>query len=86
MSLIAYTDALLKCFHDRRVEPAQRLVGGRFGWAVHKYPIKDGISIQQMMLADFARASVLGKALFQQKSVGDVHFYELQDPKTWGKP
>ena len=30
-----------------RVEPVRRMVAGRFGWAVHRFPIKGGISLQR---------------------------------------
>lgn len=30
--------------HVPRVEPVKRWVGGRFGWAYHRFPIKGGIS------------------------------------------
>ena len=33
------------CLNDQKtVEPIQRLVGGRFGFAFHRFPIKGGIS------------------------------------------
>lgn len=29
---------------EKRVEPVRRMVGGRFGWAFHRFPIKGGIT------------------------------------------
>lgn len=26
------------------IEPKKRLVGGRYGWAVHRFPIKGGVT------------------------------------------
>lgn len=46
--LIEGDAALLPC-----VEPEQRMVGGKFGWADHRFPIKGGIS----------RLAVLGKVM-----------------------
>ncbi|CDN87341.1 hypothetical protein BN948_01763 [Hydrogenophaga intermedia] len=37
---------------QRCVEPQRRMVGGRFGWAVHRFPIKGGISLQHAMNID----------------------------------
>lgn len=34
---------LVKC-----VEPKKRMVGGRFGWAVHRFPIKGGVTVAVM--------------------------------------
>ena len=31
------------------VEPKKRWVGGKYGWAMHRFPIKDGITLQEMM-------------------------------------
>lgn len=31
---------LIKC-----VEPEKRMVGGRYGWAVHRFPIKGGVTL-----------------------------------------
>lgn len=31
-------------WNSRCVEPVQRKVGGRFGFAFHRFPIKDGIT------------------------------------------
>lgn len=38
----------------KRVEPEQRLVGGRFGWAYHRFPIKGGISPREVMEKNIA--------------------------------
>jgi hypothetical protein len=36
------------------VEPQRRLVGGRFGWAVHRFPIKGGITSLEAARISFA--------------------------------
>lgn len=38
---------VIPCRLAANVEPARRLVGGRFGWAVHRFPIKGGITMHE---------------------------------------
>jgi hypothetical protein len=38
---------LLTDLRERKVEPRKRMVGGRFGWAVHRFPIKGGITAME---------------------------------------
>lgn len=38
--------------HSKCIEPRKRMVGGVWGWASHKYPIKGGISHRLAMIAD----------------------------------
>lgn len=33
---------------NKCVEPEKRWVGGQYGWAVHRFPIKGGITKQEM--------------------------------------
>lgn len=37
---------------QRMVEPVKRMVGGRYGWAVHRFPIKGGITLSQVWAKD----------------------------------
>jgi hypothetical protein len=32
----------------KNVEPVKRMVGGKFGWAVHRFPINGGITIAEI--------------------------------------
>lgn len=34
------------------IEPQKRMVGGQYGWARHRFPIKGGISPRQAMMHD----------------------------------
>jgi hypothetical protein len=45
------------------VEPRKRLVGGKFGWAIHRFPIKGGISLQRAMSQSLAENLVRPNAL-----------------------
>lgn len=51
----------------KRVEPEQRLVGGRFGWAIHRFPIKNGISLQELWMRNIRDNNVLLKQLAGSK-------------------
>lgn len=46
-------------FRRRCIEPRRRLVGGSFGWAVHRFEIKGGISWRDVMLEDARRPNPL---------------------------
>jgi hypothetical protein len=48
---------------DKRVEPQQRLVGGRFGYAIHRFPIKGGISMLDLMAANITSNNALYKRM-----------------------
>lgn len=41
---------------SRCVEPAKRMVGGRFGWAVHRFPIKGGKTMRETITKDWGAA------------------------------
>lgn len=36
----------------KSIEPQKRMVGGQYGWARHRFPIKDGISPREAMMQD----------------------------------
>ena len=40
---------LIDEFQSKRVEPKPRMVGGKFGYAFHKYPIKNGVSWEDLI-------------------------------------
>lgn len=39
-------------FSSKCVEPVKRLCAGRYGWAVHRFPIKGGKSLADTFLMD----------------------------------
>lgn len=43
------------------VEPQKRLRGGSFGWAIHRFQIKGGITLPEMMRRDLSEPSLLGR-------------------------
>lgn len=55
----AFEDTL----HSKRVEPKQRLVGGKFGYAFHRYPIKGGISMLDATLESIGKTNALYRKL-----------------------
>lgn len=61
------TDAFLSAMHSKRVEPVKRLVGGRYGWAIHRFPIKGGISLQEVLARNICANNSLYKALLRVK-------------------
>ena len=63
-------DVIHKTLHGSRVEPKQRWVGGRFGWAIHRFPIKGGITLTEVMLRNFSEANSLLKRFPEQGSNG----------------
>ena len=46
-------------FHDllnsKTIEPQKRLRGGSYGWADHRFPIKDGISLREALMRDICQ-------------------------------
>ena len=50
MSGVSVYTQIGRILREKNTEPKQRLVGGRFGWAVHRFPIKGGISWVDIML------------------------------------
>lgn len=47
----------------KRVEPKQRWVGGRFGWAIHRFPIKGGISLLDVIAQSITSENALYKKM-----------------------
>lgn len=44
---------------SRRIEPQQRLVGGVFTWATHRFPIKGGISMVDVIAYQMKETNAL---------------------------
>lgn len=59
----AFTDAL----HSKRTEPVKRMVGGRFGYATHRFPIKGGISLWTALAQDMSQTNILLKRLVERR-------------------
>lgn len=47
----------------RRIEPKKRMVAGQYGWAVHRFPVKDGITVREAMRADMTETNALFEKL-----------------------
>lgn len=45
----------------KRAEPVKRLVNGRLGYAIHKYPIKGGITMSQVVHRNICESNALFK-------------------------
>lgn len=43
----------------KRVEPKPRMCGGKFGYVYHKYPIKNGISVSDILAEQIAKNNEL---------------------------
>lgn len=61
--------AMVRC-----VEPVRRMVGGRFGWAVHRFPIRGGITWPEAMRIsiseEIARPSFFSRLLSKAPADG----------------
>lgn len=53
-------------FHARRVEPKQRLVGGKFGWAIHRFEIKGGIPISAIIADNVTKNNALIRRMMEK--------------------
>jgi hypothetical protein len=53
----------------RTYEPNKRFVGGTYGWANHRFPIKGGISFRQVMIRNMYEPNNHGllKQLMEKK-------------------
>lgn len=54
-----FTEAFIGAMDKKSVEPEQRWVGGRFGWANHRFPIKGGISKADVMVQNINKNNEL---------------------------
>lgn len=66
MKRLEFAEVAINAFHSKRVEPKPRLVGGCFGWAIHKYPIKNGISLSEVMADSVTKDSSLWRKFVRE--------------------
>jgi len=57
------TQIIQNTLEGKRVEPKQRLVGGHFGWAIHRFPIKGGITLREVMAQSIMQNNTLLRRL-----------------------
>lgn len=60
------SDIFNNALHGKNVEPEQRLVGGQYGLAVHRLPIKGGISRTQVLIKQLDNTEALFKRLSER--------------------
>lgn len=46
-------------FNDKRIEPEPRWVGGEFRRAIHRFPIKGGVSFSDLMVESMSKNNYL---------------------------
>lgn len=61
-----FTEAVSEALWGPRVEPDKRLVGGSFGWAYHRFPIKGGISLTDTLIRDMNAPNPLYERLVRR--------------------
>lgn len=61
--MTSLSDICRKAMSGKRVEPQQRMVGGSYGWAIHTYPIKGGITLADVMYQNICKNNALFKRL-----------------------
>lgn len=54
-----YIEQVHEIMNRKSIEPTPRLHGGRFGFARHRFPIKDGISLTDVMVMNLERPNAL---------------------------
>jgi hypothetical protein len=62
-------DVLFRSLRDKRVEPEKRMVGGRYGYAIHRFPIKGGISLGDVLAESITKTNALFRMLAQRIEV-----------------
>lgn len=65
---MAFPLGFIQGLHELRVEPVKRMVGGSFGWAVHRFPIKGGISVWDASHADLRESMSRMSTLYRRFS------------------
>jgi hypothetical protein len=67
MGLLHKLKEALDC---RCYEPQKRLVGGEYGWAKHRFPIKNGINFREVMVRSLyePHGTTLLKQLMEKKN------------------
>ena len=68
MSTQNFGEIFSEVIHRKCIEPQKRMVGGRFGWARHRFPIKGGISWLQTAAKDMEHNNALYRLLTKNKS------------------
>jgi len=63
MTINTYADAIHHTLNAPRVEPVKRLVGGSYGWAIHRFPIKGGIPLHRVIADNVTRDNSLLRLL-----------------------
>lgn len=63
-----FTDLVARTIFDgkKRVEPEPRMVGGSFGYAFHRFPIKGGISPADVMAKNVLAHNALYRRLAKE--------------------
>ena len=50
--MLSLAEMSKRVFHAKVYEPKKRLCGGHYGWVQHRFPVKDGISWRDVMIAN----------------------------------
>jgi len=53
---MSVTKDIMDILNAKTIEPQKRWFGGKYGWARHRFPIKDGISSREAMVFDLYNA------------------------------
>ena len=64
---LSLSDLLERTLSGKRVEPQQRLVGGRYGWAIHRYPIRGGLTVAEVLAKNIANNNQLFQRLISKR-------------------
>ena len=59
---------------NKCVEPEKRWVGGEHGWAVHRFPIKGGITMKEMMVCS------LKDSMYEAKNSMLINLFSKIEP------
>ena len=59
---------------NKCVEPEKRWVGGEHGWAVHRFPIKGGITMKEMMVRS------LKDSMYETKNSMLINLFSKMEP------
>lgn len=61
-----FHELITKTMHAKCVEPNQRMVGGTYGWAIHRFPINGGVTLRHVMALSLTSNNYLLKRLNQK--------------------
>lgn len=62
-----FSEMVSQSLHAKRVEPQKRMCGGSYGHAIHRFPIKGGISVIQAMTQNVTKDNALLRRLISNK-------------------